>query len=78
MIGLLSVCFYIFWCVIKIKIRIASGNCLFIMHLLLIFSQCKEWGFLLLEMFGPTLGTGDNMATLQLSMFQCCFAITGH
>lgn len=28
-------------------------------HLLLIFSQCKEWGFLLLEMFGPTLGTGD-------------------
>ena len=39
--------------------RIASANCSFIMLLLLILSQCKEWGFLLLEMFGPTLGTGD-------------------
>lgn len=23
------------------------------------FFQCKEWGFLLLEMFGTSLGTGD-------------------
>ena len=38
---------------------IASANCLFTMHISLIVSQCKEWGFLLLEMFGPTLGTGD-------------------
>ena len=43
------------------------------MPLLLIFSQCKEWGFLLLEMFGPTLGTGDygHMTIEHVSMLFC-------
>jgi len=58
---------------IRIKTRIASANCLLIMYLLLIFSQWREWGFLLLEVFSPNLGTGDygHITIEHVSMLFC-------
>ena len=43
----------------KLKLVVFLVVLLLLLFFCFVFFQCGEWGFLLLELFGATLGTGD-------------------